>query len=137
MTNLEYIKQASVQEIAIELACNQFETATQAKEWLEKDKEDKLILSFKEILDLEFYSQDWYRTMTVKEFLKKILSTYIREREEFSTKRPFGNSDWDSDLIILFIKKNIIKGKIDKYNSIEDFDFGQFNILLQNIVQEL
>ena len=137
MTNLDYLRKASVQDIAIELACNKFETAAQTKEWLEKERLNQLELSYKEILELKFYSQDWYREMTVKEFLKKILSTFIRQREEFSTKRPFGNSDWDSDLIILFINKNIIKGKIDKYGGIEDFDFGRFNLILQNLVQEL
>lgn len=35
------------------------------------------------------------KNITLKEYLKLTLLTFIEEGESFSGKRPFGNSDWD------------------------------------------
>lgn len=132
MTNLEWIKQASPEDIAIEIVCYKFMDADTAKTWLNSERLENEVYDFQAILELPFFSQDLYKTVTVREFLQTLLSRFVEEREQFSTKRPFGNSDWDSDLIILFIKKHIMKGKIDQYGNIEEFNYKQFNTILKN-----
>ena len=138
MTNLEWIKQASAEDLAIELVlCKKFFSAVDTKQWLLQEREENLSYNLDEVLELAFFSTDLDKFITVREFLKKILSTFIIEREQFSSKRPFGNSDWDSDLIKLFIKMRIIKGTVDEYDDIEDFDNKKFNLILQKLIKEL
>jgi hypothetical protein len=50
----------------------------------------------KEILDFE-YSLDG-ETMTIRLYLYSLLSTLWNEGEGFSSKRPFGNSYWESPM---------------------------------------
>lgn len=51
----------------------------------------------KEALDLKMAPND-AEADTVREYLKKLLSTVWGDGESFSGKRPFGNSGWEYDL---------------------------------------
>lgn len=135
MTNLDYLRKASVEDVAIELVCNPFQSAVAAKEWLLSERKTFPNYTNEQILELKVSHS--YELITVKELLKKILLQFIKEGENFSSKRPFGDSDWDGELIILFVNNGIISGKIDKYGFIQEYDEKQFNIKLQELVQEL
>lgn len=91
----------------------------------------------KEILKLKFYSNDLDREITIKDFFKELLKTLLKEKEMFSSKRPFGNSDWDSDLIVCLIKNNIIYGKLDEDGFIEDYDWKHFDFLMESLIKSL
>ncbi len=65
----------------------------------------------KEILELEFESNDLGRVITIRDFFKELLSTLFKEGECFSGKRPFGNSGWDYDLCVCLARNGIIKGE--------------------------
>lgn len=91
----------------------------------------------KEILKLKFYSNDLHREITIKGFFKELLKKLLKEKEMFSSKRPFGNSDWDGDLIICLIKNNIINGKIDEDGYIEDYDWKHYDIVLEMLIKSL
>lgn len=87
-------------------------------------------MNYKDILKLEFYSNDFYKRITIGYYLEKLLLTLldknkIEEGESFSGKHPFGNSDWESDIAICLVENNIIEGKIERYkdNSIISFDY--------------
>ena len=71
-----------------------------------------------------FKSNDLYKKITVKDFLKKLLITLWEEGEGFSGKRPFGNSEWKYDMYAELIKRGIIEGRLDKYENkyIEELD---------------
>lgn len=94
-------------------------------------------MSNKEILKLKFYSKDLDREITIKDFFKKLLIKLLQEQEMFSSKRPFGNSDWDADLIVCLIKNNIIDGKLDEDDYIEDYDWKQYNRTLEMLINSL
>jgi hypothetical protein len=51
-----------------------------------------------------------------------LLAEVWREEEGFSGKRPFGNSDWQHDLMIPLVKAKVIEGKLDVDGYIEDYD---------------
>jgi hypothetical protein len=51
-----------------------------------------------ELLDFEFYSSDLDESLTVRQYLVKLLSTLWRDGESFSSKRPFGNSSWQFEI---------------------------------------
>ncbi len=66
------------------------------------------------ILDLKFESSDLEKEVTIREFFYHLLEALWIEKESFNSKRPFGNSDWDIDLIKCLIVNNFIEGEIDK-----------------------
>jgi hypothetical protein len=71
----------------------------------------------KEILDFE-YSLDG-ETMTIRLYLYSLLSTLWNEGEGFSSKRPFGNSYWESSMYKGLADSGAVKGA----EWIEDEDF--------------
>lgn len=90
-----------------------------------------------EILNLKFYSKDLDKELTIKDFFKKLLVTLFKEKEMFDSKRPFGNSDWDDDLIVCLIKNNIIHGKLDEEGYIEFYDEVRYNLMLHILLENL
>lgn len=51
---------------------------------------------------------------TIGSALKLLLSTLWEEQEGFSGKRPFGNSDWDTDFMEALVFGNVIWGVFDE-----------------------
>ncbi len=51
---------------------------------------------------------------TVKEWLKGLLKTLIKEEEGFSGKRPLGNSGWLFDAYRVLVGSKLIDGEIDE-----------------------
>ena len=49
---------------------------------------------------------------TLTDYLKSLLETLWEEEEEFSGKRPFGNSGWKYDVFAGFVRAGLISGKI-------------------------
>ena len=62
---------------------------------------------------MSFHCEDLGYTITIHNYLKKLLSKLWEEGEGFSSKRPFGNSGWQLDLLMVLIEKDIIIGVID------------------------
>lgn len=91
----------------------------------------------KKILDLRFYSNDLGKEITIKDFFKALLRKLFEERENFSGKRPFGNSDWDGDLCVCLIENKIVNGEIDKNGYIETCDWGYFDIVAERLIDSL
>jgi hypothetical protein len=74
------------------------------------------------VLDLEFKSNDLGKKVTIRQFFFELMKTLWIKQEEFSGKRPFGNSGWDGDLISCLVKNKLIKGKLDEDGYLEDYD---------------
>ena len=66
-------------------------------------------------------------------FIKKL----FEEKECFSSKRPFGNSDWDGDLCVCLIENKVVDGEIDENGYIENVDWGYFDIVIQRLIESL
>lgn len=77
-------------------------------------------------LDLSFESRDLYETLTVRDYMKRLLTTLFEEGEGFSGKRPFGNSGWEYDIARPLISGGYISGEIDSDGCVEDFDEDEF-----------
>lgn len=85
------------------------------------------------ILELKFYSRDLRREVTVRQFLCKLLKKLFEEEEGFSGKRPLGNSDWQDDLIICFIRNKIIDGVI-YHHGLEDYDYSEYEFIIHKVI---
>ena len=90
-----------------------------------------------EILDLKFYSNDFESEMTVSDFLRELFLILLLERESFNSKRPFGNSGWDGDLIKCFIQNGLCLGSIDSDGYIDNYDNDGFVLRLAFLLGEI
>ncbi len=88
-----------------------------------------------DILNLEFESRDLNRTLTIKDYFKRLLTTVWREGERFNGKRPFGNSGWERDLYKSLIKAKIIPGILDEDGYIEEVNYTQANKKVVELIQ--
>lgn len=75
-----------------------------------------------QILQIRFTSGDLDRSLTIKEYLKELLTELWREGEGFSGKRPFGNSGWEYDIYAALVRNKVIKGEFDDDEYLEDYD---------------
>ncbi len=73
----------------------------------------------KDILDLQIDSSQLQEALTIRGYLILLLQKLFRDGECFNSKRPFGNSCWESDLYWTLARAGVIEGGIDGYNRIE------------------
>lgn len=71
------------------------------------------------------FDSDAGDNLTVRDYLHKLLDTLWFDGEEFSGKRPFGNSGWDYELYTPLVKAKFIKGSLDSDGYIADIDDEQ------------
>ena len=74
---------------------------------------------------------------SIGEYLVKLLEVLLDKQEGFSGKRPFGNSDWECELIIPLIQANILEGQVDEDGYLETYDRKEFYKLIFKAVEEL
>jgi hypothetical protein len=74
--------------------------------------------------------------LTVREYLKALLTTLWREGEEFSGKRPFGNSDWEYQLYAPLIKHGFIDGELDEDGYVNYVDKSAHDYVA-NLIEEV
>jgi hypothetical protein len=92
----------------------------------------------KSIGSLEFYCNDLDKKISIHDYLIELLKTLWEEQDEFSGKRPFGNSGWDYDLIGCLIANNIIDGKLDEeYGYIIEGDTHKGYALIKEYIESL
>ncbi len=88
------------------------------------------------ILDIEMQGND-ANADTVREYLKKLLFTLFDEGESFSGKRPFGNSDWEYQLYKAFVVAGAVKGTVDEYGDLQEFDQIKAIALVFEAIEQL
>lgn len=72
-------------------------------------------------LDARF-SSDAGDDISVRDYLRTLLTTLWSEGEGFSGKRPFGNSGWESELYKPLVAGGFVPGKLDEDGWIEYVD---------------
>jgi hypothetical protein len=83
----------------------------------------------RELLDTSLEERDLKKTMTVRQYLLKLLSTLWLEDECFNGKRPFGNSGWQDQINQIIEDKGLYKPCGDYWT-----DKGAFkNIMIEAI----
>jgi len=100
-------------------------------------KTDGLIISLRQISEIEFYSRDLDSRVTVKEWLQELLCIVWMEKDEFSGKRAFGNSSWEYELYDVLVKHRIIIGILDEDGFVEDCDDKLANKIILDIIVEV
>lgn len=86
---------------------------------------------------LLFFSNDLSDDITIKDYLKELLKTLVREQDEFSGKRPLGNGGWAYDLYRCLIENRHIGGTIDKDGCVEKVDEAAAIALLCEYIEQL
>jgi len=89
-----------------------------------------------EILDLPMNDND-ADAETIRDYFKKLLSKLWNEGEDFSGKRPFGNSDWDMDIYTTLVEHHLIEGNFDEDFLIENVDYEAGNRLVLELIEAL
>lgn len=88
------------------------------------------------VLDLPMQEND-AEASTIREYLGKLLLTVWIEGEQFSGKRPFGNSGWEFDLYIPLVKAGLVWGEIDEDGYVETVDHGAGDLIIGDAIREL
>lgn len=94
-------------------------------------------MEINEIANLKFYSQDLGKLVTIKEYLKTLLLTLWIEGEDFSGKRPLGNSAWQYDLYIALIAAKLVKGELDEYGYVDSIDAKAADKIIAKVIKAL
>jgi len=87
-------------------------------------------------LDLKMCDND-ASAKTIRHYFQLLLIQLIEEKEGFSGKRPFGNSDWAYDLYAPLIKANIIPGELDHDGFINWIDEEKADEMLIKLIKLL
>jgi hypothetical protein len=73
-----------------------------------------------ELLDKEFYCNDFDKSITLRQYFIMMLLKVFHEQEMFSGKRPFGNSGWVYDLASDLAEAGLVNVTRDEYGYVED-----------------
>ena len=74
---------------------------------------------------------------TIGEYLVGLLSALWIEGAGFSGKRPFGNSDWDGDIIVALVRAGYVQGEIDEDGYLDAYDEPAVNELVDAAIRSL
>ena len=88
------------------------------------------------ILDIAMQEND-AGAKTIRHYLHKLLKTLWQEGEDFSGKRPFGNSGWEYDLYIALCRAKAITGEIDNNGGLLSFDEKAANTAIFNAIDAM
>lgn len=88
-----------------------------------------------EILDAPYHFKD-AAANSLREYFYTLLLALWYQGEEFSGKRPFGNSGWDWDIYACLVKLEVIKGKLDEDGYLDKFDKVAANKLVPKLIAE-
>lgn len=90
----------------------------------------------KELLKLPM-NDEYSGAKTLGEYLKLLLLSLWQFKDEFSGKRPFGNSLWEYDVYICLAENtNLVGGVKDKDGFWEDIDLNEANKVIFELINE-
>jgi hypothetical protein len=90
----------------------------------------------KAILDLPMPRND-AKAATIRDYLKELVGSLIREGDSFSSKRPFGNSGWEWDMHAPLIKAGLVRGRLNEYGYCTDHDAEAADRLIVAAIKHL
>lgn len=98
---------------------------------------EKMCISKIDVLDLKFKSFDFDEKMTIREFMQQLLKTLWMREEDFSGKRPFGNSGWQIVIYKCLIENKLIAGSVDEYDvDVDNYDEAD-TFIIEHIIKKL
>jgi prenyltransferase beta subunit len=75
------------------------------------------------------------KPLTIKEYLKRFLLQAWGEKECFSGKRPFGNSDFYHKIYEALVRANKVKGVIDENDYLAEVDQKEADRLIVECIK--
>lgn len=72
--------------------------------------------------------------LSVRDYLCELLVMLWNEGEDFSGKRPFGNSGWEHDLYVPLVKAGFIDGKLDADGYIESLADSAAHMFVKQLI---
>lgn len=90
-----------------------------------------------QVLTLPMPDDNGADAATVGDYLIKLLATLWDEKEGFDGKRPFGDSDWDGELVVALIQAGAIEGELDEDGYINSCDDDAAEELIAGAIQAL
>ena len=87
--------------------------------------------------DIEFYSNDLLKKVTVKQYLHILLRDLWLHKDGFSSKRPFGNSGWEYEIYAALINARFIEGELDQEGFVVEINESVADLLVVNFIQEV
>lgn len=71
---------------------------------------------------------------TIGEYLSKLLLAVWDEKDTFSGKRPFGNSDWWGEIEAALIAAGMVQGSLDEDGYLDDVDDYAVDRLIRSAI---
>jgi hypothetical protein len=71
---------------------------------------------------------------TIGEYLAKLLLVLWAEKDTFSGKRPFGNSDWTGEIEVALIAAGMVQGSLDEDGYLDDVDDDAVDRLIRSAI---
>lgn len=105
-------------------------------EWMKEKRGKVMEINGKQILALPMEKND-SGASTIGGYFKEILKEFMREKEGFSGKRPFGNSGWEYELYKPLIVAKAVHGTLDEFGCIDECDESECERLLNLAIEAL
>ena len=70
-------------------------------------------MNTKDILEISFRCDTLNRDVTIRQWLTEILAALWEKGEDFSGKRPLGDSGWELDPVSALIEHGVVSGRIE------------------------
>lgn len=86
--------------------------------------------------DVMVYVQELDKEISIKEFLKLLLRNLWIKEEQFSGKRPFGNSGWKCPIEKGLIENNFVEGAIDDDGYVISVDDDSVNKIILKMIED-
>lgn len=74
---------------------------------------------------------------TIGEYFEKLLLTLWDEQEEFSGKRPFGNSGWEFDVYASLIAAGVVDGSLDEEGYVDEVAYSAANNIICETIKQI
>lgn len=88
------------------------------------------------LLDFKYKFRD-HGKISIREWLAKILTKLMEEEDSFSSKYPFGDSDWNYDLPYALVKAKAVEGEIEGGEVLECNDFPKAKRIIKELIAEM
>lgn len=90
-------------------------------------------MNYKDYINIPMKKND-ARAKTIGEYLEKLLLTLWYEKDEFSGKRPFGNSCWEYEIYAALISAGVVEGKLAEEGYVEEVDIPSANRVVRELI---
>lgn len=74
---------------------------------------------------------------TIGEYLITLLALLWNEKEGFDGKKPFGNSDWDGEVVETLVRAGLVAGTVDEDGNTDDWDWDMADELIAAAIRAL